>query len=88
MVTRQLANRYIDPVLLTKRSKKVLIVGLVESGRPSSIKREGIECDCVSGAAEALSFTFLGARNHIRPDIRREEEASERRDNTLKNKHI
>lgn len=29
-----------------------------------------------SGAAEALSFALLGARNQIRPDIRREEEAS------------
>lgn len=31
-----------------------------------------------SGAAEALSFTLLGARNQIRPDIRKEEEASMR----------
>eukprot|EP00934_Nitzschia_sp_Nitz4_P004614 Nitzschia sp. Nitz4//scaffold119_size111653//42238//48064//NITZ4_004188-RA/size111653-augustus-gene-0.212-mRNA-1//1//CDS//3329533830//4604//frame0 len=30
----------------------------------------------VSGAAEALSYTLLGARNALRPDIRREEEAS------------
>ena len=29
-----------------------------------------------SGAAEALSFALLGARNQMRPDIRREEEAS------------
>lgn len=31
-----------------------------------------------SGAAEALSFALLGARNQIRPDIRKEEEASMR----------
>ena len=31
-----------------------------------------------SGAVEALSFALLGARNQIRPDIRREEEASQR----------
>ena len=31
-----------------------------------------------SGAAEALSFALLGARNQFRPDIRREEEASQR----------
>jgi autophagy-related protein 2 len=30
----------------------------------------------VTGAAEALSYTLLGARNALRPDIRREEEAS------------
>jgi autophagy-related protein 2 len=29
-----------------------------------------------SGAAEALSYTFLGARNQIRPDIRKEDEES------------
>lgn len=29
-----------------------------------------------SGAAEALSFALLGARNQLRPDIRKEEEAS------------
>ena len=32
----------------------------------------------VSGASEALSYTLLGARNQIRPDIRKEEEASQR----------
>jgi autophagy-related protein 2 len=32
----------------------------------------------ISGATEALSYTLLGARNHIRPDIRKEEEASHR----------
>jgi autophagy-related protein 2 len=31
-----------------------------------------------SGAAEALSFALLGARNQIRPDIRKEDEASMR----------
>jgi autophagy-related protein 2 len=31
-----------------------------------------------SGAVEALSFALLGARNQIHPDIRREEEASQR----------
>jgi autophagy-related protein 2 len=31
-----------------------------------------------SGAVEALSFALLGARNQIRPDVRREEEASQR----------
>lgn len=31
-----------------------------------------------SGMAEALSFTLLGARNQLRPDIRAEEEASTR----------
>lgn len=31
-----------------------------------------------SGAAEALSFALLGARNQLRPDIRKEEEASYR----------
>jgi autophagy-related protein 2 len=31
-----------------------------------------------SGAAEALSFALLSARNQIRPDIRREEEASQK----------
>jgi len=30
----------------------------------------------VTGATEALSYTLLGARNALRPDIRREEEAS------------
>ena len=28
----------------------------------------------VSGATEALSYTLLGARNSLRPDIRKEEE--------------
>ena len=32
----------------------------------------------VSGASEAISYTLLGARNQIRPDIRKEEEASQR----------
>lgn len=32
----------------------------------------------VSGVSEALSYTLLGARNQIRPDIRKEEEASQR----------
>lgn len=32
----------------------------------------------VSGASEALSYTLLGARNQIRPDIRKEEEVSQR----------
>lgn len=32
----------------------------------------------VSGAAEALSYTLLGARNTVRPDIRKEEEVSQR----------
>lgn len=32
----------------------------------------------VSGASEALSYTLLGARNQIRPDLRKEEEASQR----------
>lgn len=31
-----------------------------------------------SGAAEALSFALLGARNQFRPDIRKEEEANQR----------
>jgi len=31
-----------------------------------------------SGAVEAVSFALLGARNQIRPDIRKEEEASQR----------
>lgn len=32
----------------------------------------------VGGASEALSYTLLGARNQIRPDIRKEEEVSQR----------
>ena len=32
----------------------------------------------VSGFSEALSYTLLGARNQIRPDIRKEEEASQK----------
>jgi autophagy-related protein 2 len=32
----------------------------------------------VGAATEALSYTLLGARNQVRPDIRKEEEASER----------
>jgi autophagy-related protein 2 len=32
----------------------------------------------VSAATEALSYTLLGARNQVRPDTRKEEEASER----------
>lgn len=32
----------------------------------------------ISGASEALSYTLLGARNQMRPDIRKEEEASMR----------
>ena len=32
----------------------------------------------VSGASEAISYTLLGARNQIRPDIRKEEEACQR----------
>lgn len=32
----------------------------------------------VSGASEAISYTLLGARNQIRPDIRKEEEATQR----------
>jgi autophagy-related protein 2 len=32
----------------------------------------------VGGASEALSYTLLGARNLVRPDIRKEEEASQR----------
>ena len=31
-----------------------------------------------SGAAEALSFALLGARNQLRPDIRKEEEVNQR----------
>jgi autophagy-related protein 2 len=31
-----------------------------------------------SGAVEALSFTLLGARNQLRPDIRKEEEVNQR----------
>jgi autophagy-related protein 2 len=31
-----------------------------------------------SGFSEALSFALLGVRNHLRPDIRKEEEASQR----------
>mmetsp|Transcript_31462 Transcript_31462/g.47562 ORF Transcript_31462/g.47562 Transcript_31462/m.47562 type:complete len:1784 (+) Transcript_31462:66-5417(+) len=32
----------------------------------------------IGGASEALSYTLLGARNQVRPDIRKEEEASQR----------
>lgn len=32
----------------------------------------------VGGATEALSYAMLGARNQVRPDIRKEEEANER----------
>jgi autophagy-related protein 2 len=32
----------------------------------------------IGAASEALSYTLLGARNQVRPDIRREEEANER----------
>jgi len=32
----------------------------------------------VGGVAEAISYTLLGARNQVRPDIRKEEEASQR----------
>jgi autophagy-related protein 2 len=32
----------------------------------------------VGAATEALSYTLLGVRNQVRPDIRKEEEANER----------
>jgi autophagy-related protein 2 len=32
----------------------------------------------IGGASEAISYTLLGARNQVRPDIRKEEEASQK----------
>lgn len=63
---------------------KVVIVPYREYGRngatgaASSVLR-GIPVMMVApmtGAAEALSYTLLGARNALRPDLRREEEAA------------
>lgn len=35
----------------------------------------------LSGASEALSYTLLGARNQMRPDLYQEEEEMQRRHN-------
>jgi len=65
---------------------KVVVVPFLEyqrTGAAGAVKKvlRGIPVAIAapaSGAAEALSFALLGARNQIRPDIRKEEEASQR----------
>ena len=63
---------------------KVVIVPFLEyqrTGATGAVKKvlRGIPVAIAApacGAAEALSFALLGARNSVRPDIRKEEEAS------------
>jgi len=65
---------------------KVVIVPFLEyqrTGATGAVKKvlRGIPIAIAapaSGAAEALSFALLGARNSLRPDIRKEEEACSR----------